>query len=235
MRRASRWCLFLAAVAACAACATLSACMTGQILFSLLPDGTIPTLLSHLERESDTNRRRVAALEQKADWQGLAQFADENIAKQRNNASWWLVAGYANSRQKKHARAIECFQELVRLEPDMPDGWNLLAQEYRVTGEPQRAVEVLTRSLTAIRDVPVSYLLLGESYSDLGRFELAARAYRQALDLDGGLTPAWIGLARSHIKTGRLAEAESIARAAEKSNPQLAAAIRQEIDVVQGR
>jgi tetratricopeptide (TPR) repeat protein len=216
--------------AAVAALAALAACTPGQhLLISLLPDGTIPILLSHLERESDINRRRVAELEQAADWDGLAKFADDNIAKDRNNASWWLVAGYAHSRQKKHARAIACFQEIVRLEPDAADGWNFLGQEYRAAGEAQRAVEVLSRALTILRDAPVTLLLLGESYSDLNRFEAAARAYRQALDLDAGLTPAWIGLARSHIRLGRHAEAESIARAAEKSDPRLAAAIRDEI------
>ena len=230
MRRVLR--LWLAVTA----CAVLAACTpAGQVLFALVPDGTIPMMLSHLERESDTNRRRVAELEQAADWAGLAKFADENIAKERNNASWWLVAGYANSRQKSHARAIECFQEMVRLEPDAADGWNFLAQEYRAAGDSQRAVDALTRAQTAVRDSPVMFLLLGESYSDLGRFELAARAYRQALDLDGGLTPAWVGLARSHIKTGRLAEAESIARAVEKSSPQLAAAIRNEISAAAAR
>ena len=214
-----------------AACAALAACTpAGKLLFSLIPDGTIPTLLSHLERESDINRKRVAALERSADWQGLAKFADENIAKDRANASWWLVAGYANSRHKNHARALECFRELIRLEPDSPDGWNLLAQEHRAVGESQRAVDVLTQALTALRDAPLTLFLLGESYSDLGRFELAARSYRQALDWDGGLMPAWAGLARSQIKLGRMSEAESIARSVEKSNPQLAAAIRNEIN-----
>lgn len=218
------------------ALAVLTACTPAQhLLISLLPDGTIPILLSHLERESDVNRRRVAELEQAADWEGLAKFADDNIAKDRNNANWWLVAGYAHSRQKKHARAIECFQEMVRLEPAAADGWNFLGQEYRAMGDAQRAVEVLSRALTILRDAPVTLLLLGEGYSDLNRHELAARAYRQALDLDAGLTPAWIGLARSHIKLGRYAEAESIARAVESSNPQLAAAIRNDIRAAGGR
>jgi len=219
--------LWLAGLAACAA---LGACTPAQhLLLAVLPDGTIPTLLSHLERESDTNRRRVAELEQAADWAGLVKFADDNLAKDPNNASWWLVAGYAHSRQKNHARAIDCFQEIVRLEPDVPDGWNFLAQEYRAAGDTQRAVTVLTRAQTVLRDSPVTLLLLGESYSDLGHYEPAARAYRQALDIDAGLTPAWAGLARIHLKGGRMVEAERIARAVEKSNPPLAAAIRNDI------
>lgn len=213
-----------------AACVALAACTPAQhLLLSVLPDNTIPILLSHLERVSDTNRRRIAAFEQAGDWNGLAKFAEENTAKEPNNGSWWLVAGYAYSRQNNHARAIDCYRELVRLEPDTPDGWNLLAQEYRLTGEPQRAVDLLNRALTGLRDSPVTLFLLGESYSDLNRFEPAARAYRQALDLDAGLAPAWIGLARAHARLGRLAEAESIARSLEQANPSLAAAIRKEI------
>lgn len=208
----------------------LGACTpAGQVLFSLIPDGTIPILLSNFERESDANRRRVAELERSGDWAGLAKFAEENLEKHRANGSWWLVAGYAYSRQKNHARAIECFRELVRLEPDAADGWNLLAQEHRLAGDSRRAVTVLTQALTALRDAPVTLYLLGESYSDLAQFAPAARAYQQALNLDAGLMPAWAGLARSHIKMGRLADAESVAGAVQSRNPQLAVAIRNEI------
>src|SRR5262245_1333245 len=34
-----------------------------QLLMSLIPDGTIPMLLSHFEQVSDTNRRRISEFE----------------------------------------------------------------------------------------------------------------------------------------------------------------------------
>ena len=217
-------------IAVAAMAAVLAGCTgAAPLLLAALPDGTLSVLLGKLQSESDGNRRRVAELEQAADWAGLAQFAEQNIAKEHNNASWWMVAGYAYSRQLLHVRAIESFQEMVRLEPQAPEGWNLLAQEYRAAGDPRQAISVLTRALTAVRDAPVTHMLLGESYNDVGRFDLAERAYRQALDLDAGLTPAWVGLARSQIKLGRPAEAERIARALERSDPQLAATLRQEV------
>ena len=213
------------------ACLAISACTpAGQVLFALLPEGTLPMMFSSLERESDTNRKRVAEFERSADWAGLAKFADDNIEKDRANGSWWLVAGYANTRLKNHARAIACFRELVRLDPQATEGWNLLGQEYRAAGDSQRAVDVLTQALSALRDSPLTLLLLGESYSDLARYEPAARAYQQALDIDAGLTLAWAGLARAHIKLGRPGEAENIAHALGKTHPSLAAAIRQEIN-----
>jgi tetratricopeptide (TPR) repeat protein len=211
-------------------CAALAACTpAAQLALAVLPDGTVSMLLSHLERESDTNRRRVAEFEKVGDWNGLARFAEQNIAIQPANASWWLVAGHAYSRQNNHARAIDCYREIVRLEPQAPEGWNLLAQEYRLAGEPQQAVAILTRALIGLRDSPGTLVLLGESYSDLARYPQAAQTYRQALALDGNLAPAWAGLARAHVKLKQWAEAEQVARAVEKRDPKLAAAIRNDI------
>lgn len=208
----------------------LSSCTTpAQLLLAVIPDGTLATLLGHFEKEPSANRQRVAELEHKGEWVELAKFAEENLDKDRSSAAWWMVAGYAYSQQKQHARAIQCFREMVRLEPDMADGWNLLAQAYRTVGDPQRAIATINNALLVLRDSPATLLILGDANSDLQRYEPAVRAYRQALDMDAGLTPAWAGLARSYIKLGRAPEAESIARAVEKSNPPLAAAIRQEI------
>ena len=195
----------------------------------MLPDGTVPVLLSNFERESDTNRRRVAELERAGDWAGLAKFADENLEKDKVNTGWWMVAGYAHSRLTNYARAVECYREVIRLEPDSAAGWNLLAQTLRESGDSRRAVAVLTQSLTILRESAVTLLLLGESHSDLGEFAQAVRPYRQALDIDGGLSPAWTGLARAYIRLGQLGEAESIARSLDRTDPPLAAAIRREI------
>ena len=208
----------------------LSSCGTpAQLLLAVIPDGTLSTLLSHFEPAPTANRQRVAQLESRGEWVELAKFAEENLAKDKSNAAWWMVAGYAYSQQKQHARAIQCFREMVQIEPDGPDGWNLLAQEHRTVGDPRRAIAIINNALLVLRDSPTTLLILGDAYSDLGQFDPALRAYRQALDLDARLMPAWAGLARTYIKMNQSSEAEDIARSLEKSNPQLAAAIRQEI------
>ena len=194
-----------------------------------IPDGTLSVLLSHFESAPSANRQRVAALEKQGDWIGLAQFAEDNITKDRSNAAWWMVAGYAYSQQKQHARAIQCFREMVRLEPDAADGWNLLAQEYRTIGEPQRAVSLLNNALLAVRESPAMMYLLGESYSDLNQHALAVKAYQQTIQMNNDFTQAWAGLARSYVRLGRMSDARDIARSLQKSKPELAAAIEREI------
>lgn len=209
----------------------LSSCLTPaqQLLLAVIPDGTLVTLLSHFERTPSANGQRVAELEKRGDWPALVRFAEDNLDKDRSAAVWWMVSGYAYSRQKQHARAIQSFRELVRLEPDMADSWNFLAQEHRAAGDPRRAITIIENALLVLRESATTLLILGDAHGDLQRFDAAVRAYRQALDIDGGLTPAWAGLARSYVRLGRAPEAENIARSMEKSNPPLAAAIRQEI------
>ena len=51
-----------------------------QLLIGLLPEGTFTTLLNNMKGVSEPNRDRLAALEEKGDWNGVAQFAQENIA-----------------------------------------------------------------------------------------------------------------------------------------------------------
>lgn len=216
--------------------ATQPACTTpAQLAMALIPDGTLSVLLSHFEREVTTNRKRVAELEQKGDWPGLAKFAEENLNADPRNAAWWLVAGYAYSQQKMHVRAIEAFNELVRLDPNAADGWNLLAQEHRQAGDPRRALAALDNALMALRESPATLVLLGDTYTDLARFEEAVRAYRQALLINGEIVSAWSGLAHALIRLARYAEAEEVAAKLEKALPKLAASIRDGIVAARGR
>ena len=194
----------------------------GMLLSSLIPDGTTSMLLSHLQSEEEGNRKRVAELEARRDWDGLVKLAEEGLAKDRRNAGWWLVAGYAHSQAGRHQRAIECYREMAELSPDDMVGWELLAQSYRAAGQPQRAVQTLNNALRVREDVPPIWLVLGYSYDDLGRPDLAVGAYRAAVKLDNEFALAWFGLGRACARLNRRAEFEQAFSALERLNPPLA-------------
>lgn len=217
----------LARVAACAI--ALAGCTPQQhLLMSLIPDGTFPILLSHLEKTSDTNRRHIAELESRGDWKGLVQLADENLARNRFNSDWWLVKGYAYTQLREHRQAAECYSEMVRLAPDDIVGWNLLAQSQRAMGESARAVQTLDNALLIRRDSASTWFVLGESYSDLGRNQPAAQAYRQAVQLNRTFAQAWYGLGRSYARQGHKADFEQVVRTLEQINPALAQQLAKE-------
>jgi len=120
------------------------------------------------------------------------------------------------------------------MEPDMPEGWNLLGQEYRLSGRPERAVTTLNRALLVLRESPMTFFVLGESYTDLRRHDLAAQAFRQAVQMDGGFVEAWAALALAYVRSGRLADAREIVRTLEKSSPPYADIVKREIAKVEG-
>ncbi len=204
----------------------LAGCTPQAALVSaLLPDGTMSVLLSHLESEPDGNRRRIIELEARKDWDGIAKFAEANLAKDRNNADWWFVAGYAHSRAGRHPRAIECFSEMVRLAPDDIMGSISLAQAHRDARQPSRAVQALNNAHRTRKGTPETYFLLGESYADLDRDLPAATAYREAVGLDGKFARAWFGLGRASARLGRAADFERALKALTPLDPALAKAL----------
>lgn len=197
-----------------------------NLLMAVLPEGTTSTLLGQMQRVEDGNRRKIAELEQRKDWQGLARFAAENVKRDPYTPDWWLVSGYAYTQLEDHVRAAESYAEAVRLEPDVTLGWSLLAQSYRAAGQPRRAARALDNALLARRDDPQLYFLLGETDSDLARWSPAVEAYREAVKLDESLGPAWYGLARAYGELGRDDEAREAARVLEKLDPALAGKLK---------
>lgn len=195
-------------------------------LLALMPDGLVPIMLSHLNGVSDSNRQRLADFEKRRDWEGLARFAEENLAQDKFNADWWTMAGYAYTRLERYPRAIECYADAVRLAPDDITGWHLLAQAYRSAGQPERAVQTLNNALNVRHDAPVTFFLLGESYSYSGRLQSALDAYQQALKLNTDFAPAWLGMGRVYLRLGRMPEAAEAVRVLERLNPQMASELK---------
>lgn len=204
----------------------LAGCTPKAALVSaLLPDGTMSVLLSHLEKEEEGNRRRVVDLEARKDWDGLSQFAEENLAKDRNNPHWWLVAGYAHSRAGRSQRAIESFGQVVRLAPDDLMGWMMLAQSFRDGKQPERAVQTLSNAHRAHKGTAETWFLLGESYSDLNRDLPAVSAYREAALINGEFARTWFGLGRAYARLNRKEEFEQAVKRLERLDPGLAKAL----------
>jgi len=203
--------------------AALAGCTPQAALLSqLIPEGTTSILLSHLQSEEEGNRKLVAALEAKKDWDGLVKLAEQNLARERRVAGWWFVAGYAHAQAGRHMRAAECFSEMAQLSPDDIEAWELLAQEYLASGQPKRAVQTLNNALRVRDNSPPTWMLLGQGYEDLSRSDLAADAYRTALKLDNELAQAWLGYGRASVRLNRRADFEQAVSTLEKLNPRLA-------------
>lgn len=215
--RALKVALLAAIFLAAAGCTPQSAFIMG-----LLPDGTVSALLTHIDPVDETARKVIYDLESRKDWNGIARIADDNVSRDRNNANWWFVAGYAHAQAGRPGRAAEAFGELVRLAPDDTLGWNLLAQAYRDNKQPQRAVQALNTAHQLRKGTAASYFLLGESYADLDRDLPAADAYRQAVQIEADFAKAWFGLGRAAARLGRKEDFDRAVKSLDRLDPKLA-------------
>jgi tetratricopeptide (TPR) repeat protein len=190
----------------------LIACTPQQMLLSaLVPDGTASVMLGNLQGIADANRRQIAMLEQRGDWPGLAAFAEQNMARDSFSPEWRLVAGYAASRAGDHRAAAVHYGEMLRLAPDDPAAYRLLAGAQRDGGDPGRAARTLEQGLLAGGESALTLSLLGDVRAELGELEAALSAYRRALTLSPRLEPAWWGQGRLALRMGRVEEARRAA------------------------
>ena len=204
--------------------AALAGCLspTASLILSLIPEGTFTTLLNNMKGVDEPNRAKLAALEQKGDWNGIAQFAQENIAVDPTNADWRVVAGYAYARLGQYERAADQFQNAVRTSPDDIAAWNLLAQTYRAMGQPERAIRTLDNALRVNQDSPVTYYLLGGSFSDLKRPDRAVGFYEQAIQRNPRFAEALYEAGLAYAQLGRRSELEYTVQRLRSVNPALA-------------
>ena len=190
----------------------LAACTPQQMLLSsLVPDGTASVMLGNLQGIADANRRQIAGLEQREDWPGLLAFAEQNIARDPFSPEWRLVAGYASGRLGNHRAAAGHYGEMLRLAPDDPAAYRLLAGAQFAGGDPRRSARTLEQGLLAGGESALTLSLLGDVRADLGEQEAAHSAYRRALSLAPRLEPAWWGLGRLSLSMGRRDESRRAA------------------------
>jgi len=191
-------------------------------LLAMIPDGTFGTLLKNMQGVSEPNRERLAMLEQKGDWAGVVQFAQENLQRDPHNADWWIISGYAHSQLKQYRPAADAFQQATRLEPQDITSWNLLAQAYRSLGEPERAIRTLDNALRINGDSPMTYFLIGESFSDLKRPDRAVGFYEEAVQRNPKFGEAVYGLGVAYARLGRKTDFEATVDLLKKIDPQAA-------------
>lgn len=135
-------------------------------------------------------------------------------------ASEWLRAGvtadtkpevvynYAVSlmRGEKYLAAIPALRTVVRERPDMPQGWQALAQCLVATDKYSEAIEPYEQALQLQPD-PKTAFLLGSVAQKAGDNEKAIAAYQQALALDPKYVKAQYNLALVLMDAKRYEEA----------------------------
>ena len=126
--------------------------------------------------------------------QGVATSAESAyrtaVLLQPDVLDWKLGLTQSVLKQRKYGEAVTLCDELIAKFPDRADFWIIQANAYVGLSEPMKAAENFEVVQRMGKATPPSLFMLGDIYANEGMVDLAARAYRNAIDLDPQQAPA---------------------------------------------
>ena len=155
-------------------------------------------------------------------WKEALQLASKVNAIEPDNAEYYrVVAFHAGSHgdDEGERRAAEA---LLRLSPRDPSAYNVLAISLMRAGEPQRAIELLTKAVELNRKNAGAVFLnnLGRAYFMAGNNKAAIEWSDKALQIEPTFDAAHLNLAMALALDGNEARARTEADALRRRNPQ---------------
>jgi tetratricopeptide (TPR) repeat protein len=121
--------------------------------------------------------------------------------------------GLTASMQGNLPRAVEYFQQAVKLNPNYIAAWHQLGKCYLRLGDAQTATRVLLHVIQAKPNQPAAYLDLGYAYLQLGKIVEARQQFKTAEALRAGDPKALLGLAQCAFAEGQWQESLLAAQA----------------------
>ncbi|MDH4275597.1 MAG: tetratricopeptide repeat protein [Gammaproteobacteria bacterium] len=98
-------------------------------------------------------------------------------AKHPRDIQGWFLLGWAAQASQQLNQAIDAYEKLLQLRPDLPEAYNNLAVLYAARGDDKRARDYLFTALNTHPSYALAYQNLNQLYASL-----ASNAYNRALN-----------------------------------------------------
>lgn len=139
----------------------------------------------------------------------------------RSQAKVLLEKGKELYRDDQDTEAVAAFEQVVKLDPDLAEGYFRLGLGYEAVGKSEdaesqykKAVEAYKKHLDASPDDAEAHYNLGQTFANLANYSEAIREYRQATKLKSDDPDIYYDLGMAHTK---LAQYDAAAAAFSKS------------------
>lgn len=161
----------------------------------------------------------AGSLEDRKDWQGLAQTATERVKKYPDDEMAWSELGEAYVGIGQYEKAVEAERHALQLKQDDPHSWVNIGAAYDHLAQHDKAIDADKHAIHLKPNDEDAWLRLGTAYAGSGQHNQEADAYRHALQLKPGDERAWIALAFACDQLGQRDEAMKAYREAVRLAP----------------
>jgi putative PEP-CTERM system TPR-repeat lipoprotein len=134
-------------------------------------------------------------------------------------------------RQKEPRKAVLAAQDATTSIPNRPELWEALGQAQQTAGQPGDALTSFRRFAEFAPGSPIPYMRMGELHIAQRDAAAAADDFRHALAIKPDFIDAQKGLAAASMAQGRVADALSAAKDAQRQRPKEAAGFILEGDI----
>jgi len=163
---------------------------------------------------------KATELEGENDWPGLLKHAQAWTRAQSQDWMAWAMLGEAYGWLEQTTKAIEAYQQALRINPESAEAWNNLGVEYAQAGQTAKAIEAHQQALRINPEDADAWHALGVKYAQAGQTAKAIEAYRQALRINPEDADAWYNLGNAYGKAGQTTKEIEALQQALRINPE---------------
>lgn len=146
---------------------------------------------------------KAAELESRKDWKALLNHVQRWTQAQPGSGMAWYILGIAYKKVDQTAKAIDAYQQALRIDPEDAGAWFNLGFAYGKAGQTAKAIEAYQQALRIDPEHANAWLGLGFSYGMVGQHAKAIDAHQQALRINPEHAEAWLGLGAAYAVSGQ--------------------------------
>ena len=141
-----------------------------------------------------------------------------------SQADYYLTEGNKYFFGGDYNQAIEYYQKVLQLNPNLAEAYYNLGLAYGSLGQYQKAIEYFQKSIQLDPNLAEAYYFLGNAYVRLGQYQQAIEYYQKSLQLNPNDASAYNNLGLAYRKIGQYQKAIEYCQKALQLDPNFAKA-----------
>ena len=166
--------------------------------------------------------KKAGELWDKNDWPGLLNYSLRWTQAMHEDAEAWYSMGIAYHEIKQYPKAIEAYQQAIRINPEDADVWYNLGHVYCLIKQYPKAIEAYQQAVRINPGFSDFRDSLRETYITLKQYPEAIEVCQQSIRIDPEDASAWHNLGEAYELNGQTGKVMEVYKRLKTLDPNMA-------------